>query len=191
MIPDAQARQWCKLAAGGDTGAATSLVREFHKLIFAYLRRLTGADADAADLCQVTFLKVWQSLSRFRGESSVSSWIHRIAYCSYVDWLRKSHQPTEQTDSWWAGILAEGLTPSEQAACVETARRIYAAVDGLADDDRQLIHLHYYQGLSLAETAATLSMPGSTLKYRLRAALDQLRSLLREPIAGANQKIPL
>ena len=191
MIPDVEARKLCKLAAGGDTEAAGSLLAEFHKLIFAYLRRLTGTDADAADLCQVTFLKVWQSLPRFRGESSVSSWMHRIAYCTYVDWLRQSDRPTEQTESWWAGIPAEGLTPFEQAAYVETARRVYIAVDALGDDDRQIIHLHYYQGLSLAETAMTLSISGSTLKYRLRAALEELRSHLRQPRASANQPSPL
>ena len=191
MVPDTKAKEWCEQAANGNTSAASDLVREFHQLIFAYLRRLTGNDSDAGDLCQVTFLKVWQSLPRFRGQSSVSTWIHRIAYCTYVDWLRKSHAPTEQTESWWEAIQAEGATPSEQASDVETARRVYAAVDRLPDDDRQIIHLHYYQGLSLAETAGTLAMPGSTLKYRLRGALEQLRSQLREPRANLNQKAPL
>lgn len=191
MVPDAKAKQWCGQAANGQAAAASDLVREFHKLIFAYLRRLTGNDADAADLCQVTFLKVWQSVARFRGESSVRTWMHRIAYCTYVDWLRKSRPSTQQTASWWEGILAEGATPFEQAAEVETARRVYAAVEQLAEDDRQIIHLHYYQGLSLAETAGTLSMPGSTLKHRLRGALGQLRRQLREPRIHANQDMPL
>ncbi len=191
MIPDAKAKKWCDLAVNGQAEAAGNLVREFHKLIFAYLRRLTGNDADAADLCQVTFLKVWQSVSRFRGESSVSTWMHRIAYCTYVDWLRNSRPSSEQTESWWKGIREEGATPFEQATHVETARRVYAAVDRLADDDRQIIHLHYYQGLSLAETAGTLAMPESTLKYRLRGALGQLRSQLREPHIKANQTMPL
>ena len=181
MISEPQARDWCERAAQGESEAAASLVREYYKLVFAYLRRLTGNEADAADLCQVTFLKVWQSISRFRGESSVSAWMHRIAYCSFVDWLRQSHPAKEQTDSWWEGVPAQGANPFEAAADVEAARRVYAAVDNLTEDERQIIHLHYYQGLSLAETAEVLALPGSTLKYRLRGALHELRRQFQEP----------
>ena len=66
MVPDKKTKEWCEQAANGNASAASDLVREFHQLIFACLRRLTSNDADASDLCKVTFLKVWQSLRRFR-----------------------------------------------------------------------------------------------------------------------------
>ena len=183
MISDPKAKQWCNQAAKGDLEAGSSLLREFYKPIFAYLRRLSGNGDDAADLTQATFSKVWNSVTRFRGGSSVSTWIHRIAYFTYVDWVRRARPSTEQHDSWWRGIPASDPTPLERAEELETRRRVYAAVDKLAEEQRQGIHLHYYQGLSLTDTAEGLGIPESTLKYRLRNALEQLRKDLREPLS--------
>jgi RNA polymerase sigma factor (sigma-70 family) len=58
---------------------------------------------------------------------------------------------------------------------------VYALVEQLDDDARQAIHLHYYQGLSLSETSEVLNVPTSTLKYRLREALNTLRTQTAEP----------
>ena len=181
MISDSLARQWCAQAAKGDLAAGSKLLREFYKPIFAYHRRLSRNGEDAADLTQVTFARVWSSIARFRGASSVSTWIHRIAYCSYVDWVRQLRPPAQQTEAWWHDIPAADPTPFDQSADLETSRRVYAAVETLPGEHREAIHLHYYQGLSLAETAEVLEVPESTLKYHLRNALDQLRRQLREP----------
>lgn len=175
------ARQWCEQAAQGDTAAGSRLLCEFYKPIFAFHRRLSRNSDDAADLTQVTFSRVWKSIARFRGASSISTWIHRIAYCAYVDWLRQSRPPTPQTEAWWHDLPTTDPTPFDQSADLEASRRLYAAVDRLPDENRQAIHLHYYQGLSLAQTAEVLEIPESTLKYRLRNALDQLRRHLHEP----------
>src|SRR5262249_27320619 len=138
---------------------------------------------DAADLTQATFAKVWSSLVRFRGASSVSTWIHRIAYYTYVDWVRRSRPPAEQIEAWWHDMPAADPTPSDHSAALETAQQLYRAVDKLPDEQRQATHLHYYQGLSLTETAEVLEVPESTLDYRLRAGLDELRRQRREPLS--------
>ena len=183
MISDVTARQWCEQAADGDMAAGSRLLREFYKPIFAFHRRLSRNSEDAADLTQVTFSRVWKSLARFRGASSVSTWIHRIAFCAYVDWARQSRAPAPQTEEWWHDLPATDPTPFDQSAELEDRRRLYAAVERLPDENRQAVHLHYYQGLSLAQTAEVLEIAESTLKYRLRNALDQLRQHLREPSA--------
>ena len=63
----------------------------------------------------------------------------------------------------------------------ELAERVYALVEQLDDETREAVHLHYYQGLSLSETSEVLNVPTSTLKYRLREALNTLRSQTAEP----------
>ncbi len=160
---------------GGDSGAASELLRESYKPIFGYLCRLTGNRDDAADITQITFAKAWNSLNRFRRASSFSTWIHRIAYCNYIDWIRQSKPTLQVDDEWWRLIPATGPTPAQEACDIDERRRLYSAVERLPDEDRQAIHLHYYQGLSLLQTAEVMVIPQSTLKYRLRNAIDRLR----------------
>lgn len=179
----------CERARAGDEAAAGELVELHYQKVFAYMRRRCGSDADGEDLTQRTFLKVWAALGTFRGRSSFSSWIHGIAHHVYVDWRRWRTVTDAQTDEWWERCAAEGPSPSEDAAERELAHRLCALVDQLEDETRDAIHLHYYQGLSLKETSEALSMPSSTLKYRLREALETLRSQTAEPKLTTGQGI--
>src|SRR5688572_9811182 len=175
-----QAERLCREAKAGDMAAASELVVLFSERIFAYLRRLAANDADAEDLTQRTFLKVWSSLGSFAGRSSFSTWIHGIAHNVYVDWRRRKSVVDFQTDEWWAACADEGPSPFESAAEREAAHLLYGAVEQLDEESRDAVHLHYYQGLSLKETSEVLNVPTSTLKYRLREALNTLRSQTAE-----------
>ena len=84
-----------------ELSAAVEIIEHFYERIYAFLRRLTGKDADAADLTQRTFARVQQSLSSFAGLSSVSSWVHSIAYHTYVDWRRVQRGNESRPDEWW------------------------------------------------------------------------------------------
>jgi len=77
--------------------------------------------------------------------------------------------------------VADGPSPFESASGREAAHRLYALVEQLAEEQREVVHLHYYQALSLQETADALSIATSTVKYRLRNALDFLKLRLAEP----------
>ena len=169
-------------AQAGDERAAGELVEEFQARIYAFLRRLVRTDADAEDLTQRTFAQAWTSLESFSGRSSVASWIHGIAHHLYLDWRRADRPSEPQTDEWWASCPAVDPTPAEIAESADLARALYAAVDRLDPGLRDSIHLHYYQGLTLQETADALGTASSTVKYRLRNALDQLQGILvRQP----------
>lgn len=171
----------CAEARAGNLDAASELITLFSGKIYSYFRRFTVNDADAEDLTQKTFFKVWSSLKTFGNRSTFSTWIHGIAHNVYVDWRRKRTITGYQTDEWWASCPAEGPGPFESAAGRELAHQLYAAVEQLDEDSRQAVHLHYYQGLSLKETSEVLNVPTSTLKYRLREALNFLRAQTAEP----------
>ncbi|HZQ47407.1 MAG TPA: RNA polymerase sigma factor [Verrucomicrobiae bacterium] len=172
-----QAEQLCELAKAGNVAAASELVTGHYQKIFSYFRRWCGNDEDAADLTQKTFAKVWAALPSFEGRSSFSTWLHGIGRNVYVDWRRKGNRLDFQTDEWWAECVAEGPSPFEDAAERDLAGRLYALVAQLEENAREVVHLHYYQGLSLKETAEVLDIATSTVKYRLREALNVLRSL--------------
>lgn len=169
------AMTWVDAARGGDEEAATRLIREFHPRVFAFLRRLSGSEAEAADLTQRTFCRAWKSLGGFAGRSSVSSWLHGIAYRTWVDWLRSPRRGEARPDAWWEGIPDRGIRPDAAAAEADAAAAVYAAVDRLESGIRETVHLHYYQGLTLEETAEVLGIATSTVKYRVREGLSRLQ----------------
>lgn len=162
----------------GDETAAARLVHLYYQRVYAFVRRLSANEWDAADLTQRTFGRLWQALPRFAGRSSLSSWIHGIAYHVYIDW-RRAEKPTEpRSEQWWAERPAAGSHPDETLARSDFAARLYALVDALHPELRETIHLHYYQGLSLQETADAMGVATSTVKYRQRQALSELQQKL-------------
>ena len=171
----------CRHAQAGDFAAASRLVALTYERIFAFHRRLCGSEDTAADLTQQTFTSVWRSLGSFDGRATFTTWLHRIAHNVYVDWRRKGNRLDTQTDDWWETCVADGASPFESAAEQDTAHQLYGAVEQLTEEQRVVVHLHYYQALTLQETADALDIATSTVKYRLRNALDSLKARLAQP----------
>ena len=161
----------------GDRYAASELLGLSYKKIFSYLYRLCGNVQDAEDLTQETFTKVWSSLGSYRGQSKLLTWIYKIAYNNYVDWNHKNNRTCKL--SLCHGV--EECVDQEPSSCANIARQemvkvLYEAVDQFDEGKKQVIYLHYYQGLSLRETAKILDIATSTVKYRLRESLNSLRA---------------
>lgn len=176
MQPDEQ--QLVEAARRGERPAAAELVDRHYAAIYAFLRRLAGTEAGAADLTQTTFARVWRALPGFSGRSSLRAWLHGIAHHVYVDWRRRDGRLESRPDEWWLEQADTRSGPDLQTASNDLAASLYATVDRLEADLRETVHLHYYQELTLEQTAEALGIATSTVKYRLRQALDQLQSRL-------------
>jgi RNA polymerase sigma-70 factor (ECF subfamily) len=175
------AAKLCEQAKAGDREAAAELVSSHYERLFAWFRRVCGHDEDAADLTQKTFCQAWLSLASYQGRSSFSTWLHGIGYHLYIDWRRALKESVQLGDEWWLNCPHEGPSPFENAAEKELAARLYALVDQFAEETRETMHLHYYQGLSIAETAEVMGIATSTVKYRLREAIGLLKLRTAEP----------
>ena len=100
----------------------------------------------------------------------------------YVDWRRSDRHTEPRSDEWWAARPSPGATPAEIVAHTDMAAVLYGSVDDLEPDLRHTVQLHYYQALTLQETADAMGVATSTVKYRLRQALAELqRKLASEP----------
>ncbi len=166
----------CKRANNADKDAVCELLKIYYADIYAYLRRLSGSRTDAEDLTQQTFLKVWSSLNGFSGYSKFLMWIYKIAHNTYIDWLRsKTNDTQNHSEKWWLECLDSNPDPFTNTAEYQFAQHIYEAVDNLDEDKKHTIHLHYYQGLSIRETADVLGVAKSTVKYRLREVFKILK----------------
>jgi len=167
--------------SAGEALDAGQLIDRFHERIYAFLRRLSGTDSDAVELTQRTFCRVWVALPGFAGKSTLSSWLHGIAYRTYVDWLRKERRNQAMPDEWWTCLPDEQAGPDDLSAASHDRSVIYGAVDRLEPELRDTIHLHYYQGLSIEETGKALEIASSTVKHRVRRALELLRRTIANP----------
>ncbi len=178
MSDDVQ--ELCRRARDGELEAASQLVTLFYQRIYAFFARLCPAE-DAEDLTERTFFKAWNSLTNYTGRSSFSTWLHSIAHHVYVDWRRKRNPTEPQTPEWWDSLASDEPNPFESLAERDLATRLYRLVDSLDHETRELVHLHYYQHLSINDISQVLDIATSTVKYRLRHALDFLRTRAIEP----------
>ncbi len=165
-------------ARDGDAAAMSKLLILVYQPVYAYLRRLCGNDMSAEDLMQDTFMKVWRFLPTFREESSILTWIHRIAYTTYIDWRRKHKTDITATTSWVNDIVDPSSDHFEQISERLDAQRLYRNVEFLDEHLKHVIHLHYYQELSLRDTAYVLNIATSTVKNRLRQAISFLQQAM-------------
>lgn len=170
--------------------AASELITLFYERIFSYFRRQCSSDEDAQDLTQKSFCKIWASLGSFQGRSTFSTWIHGVAYHVYVDWRRRKNISDRQTDEWWETCAVDAPSPFENAAEKEMSGQLCAWVQELEEDVQAVVHLHYFQGLSLKETAQTLGIATSTVKYRLRNALKFLKTKIAAQNRNRSSEIP-
>lgn len=170
-------QEWllCARAKQGDQAAAFVLIEAHYRPVYQYLRRLCGSRPDAEDLTQDTFVKVWSSLASYRSSFRFSTWIHTIAYHVYIDWRREQKTADRPSNAWWHESIAR-LDPQEEEGDKQLAEGLYEAVECLDEEKRLVVHLHYYQGLSLRETSEVLGIASSTVKYRLREVMRTLRS---------------
>ena len=190
---DNQIKSLCRRAKKADKNAASELLKIYYADIYSYLRRLCGSRHDAEDLTQQTFLKAWSSFDCFAGRSKFSTWLYRIAHNTFLDWLRKNNVGTQsRSEQWWQECIDQNPGPFANLAERQMALRLYEAVDKLNEDKKHVVHLHYYQGLSLRETAKVLNIATSTLKYRLREVFKALRANfdVQETIFEQKQTIP-
>ncbi len=179
----------CKRAKRTDNNAACELLKIYYPKVFAYLRRLCGSKQDAEDLTQQTFLKVWSSIDGFAGRSKFSTWLYRIAHNTYLDWLRKNNVGTQSCpEQWWQEFIDQNPGPFANFAERQLSLRLYEEVNKFDEDKKHVVHLHYYQGLSLRETAKVLDIATSTVKYRLREVFKALRVKLGVQETGFEQK---
>lgn len=162
----------------GDREAAERMAEEHYRRLYAFLYRFTGDPDRAADLTQETFRKAWQSLGGFDGRSSISTWLHRIAYTTFLNSVRgpRRLEPLEaappQPDPSPAADESIEKLQEEQA--------VRRAVLALPDDLRFTVTAHYWGEMSVSEIAAVEHITTVAVRKRLAKAMTRLESLLQE-----------
>lgn len=166
------------------------IVVAYEKKIFNLIYRIIGDYEDAADLTQETFVSAYRSISTFRGDAKIYTWLYKIALNHSRNWLRQHErmrsfrvESLDQPSNWGEteGVreLADNQNPPDvELESKELRAKILAAIDSLPDDYREVVVLREIEGLSYNEIVAVTGLSLDNVKTRLSRARAQLRRRL-------------
>ena len=165
--------------ADGDRGAFDVLYRRYSRPVFGLALRRLGDRGRAEDAVQETFASIWRAARSYRPERGPGApWLYAVARNAITDRGRaRAEPPMEAPDT-----PSSEAGPAERAESSWTAWRVHRALEELNENERKVIELAYWSGLSQSEVAEFLNIPLGTVKTRTRAALGRLSVLLEEDL---------
>jgi RNA polymerase sigma-70 factor (ECF subfamily) len=169
----------------GDASALEALYDRYIRQCFGLALRMLGDSAVAEEVIQEVFIKLWsQPLSYSSQRGKFASWLLSLVHHRCIDELRRRSrtevaldEPTGENQIEREPV-ATGADPSEQVWLMEQQRAVRDALGKIAPNQRQVLEMAYFNGLSQSEIAAKLNQPLGTVKTRIRLGMQNLRSLL-------------
>lgn len=174
-------------AKTGDQDAFEQLVLDNQNKIYSLTFRMVNDREEAADLAQEAFVKAWQGLSSFQGESSFSTWVYRLATNVCIDYLRRekrkrqveSEISLDDEQAGWAEPADWSQDPQHRLEQSEMGRALERGLQALPEQQRQILVLRELSGLSYQEIAEKLQLDLGTVKSRIARARLALRKNLQ------------
>jgi RNA polymerase sigma-70 factor, ECF subfamily len=172
--------------AGGESDALTALYDATNRLIFGLLLRILGNSATAEEVLFEVYAQVWRQAARYDARrGNPVSWLVTMARSRAIDRLRADGQATrheQPLDEMPSAALTQDV--ERLAANAETRELVCAALDALPAEQREVIELAFYSGMTHSEMAAHLKQPLGTIKTRARRGMIKLREVLAAVVEG-------
>lgn len=178
--------------AGGDRGAVMALYDRFAPALMAVALRVTGSRAEAEDVLQDVFARVWREAVTFdRARGTAAAWLVTLARNRAIDAVRARKRRRGHEDDLGRDepvTLDAPASPEASVVDAELSVAVRAALDTLRPEQRAVLELAYFGGLSHSEIAARLGQPLGTVKTRIAQAVKRLRDELARfsPGGGAS-----
>ena len=161
----------------GDTEAFSLLLDLYGSRVFSSIVRVVGNREDAEELTQDVFLKVHNSIGRYRGESSLSTWIYRIAYNTAVSKVRKTGKGPPMLDDT---ILERRCVEEPVADTDDKLSSLERALTFLPAEESMIIQLFYNEDKNVDELSSITGLTASNVKVKLHRIRKKLYLYLRE-----------
>ena len=179
---DPREARWIAAAQAGDQDAFAELVQLYEKRVLALTQRMCRNPEDAAEAAQEAFFSAWQGLKSFRGESSFSTWLYRLASNACVDLLRREgrRQAAVSLDDEELNldIPASLPSPQEEAERRELREQVEAGLRALPPEYRAVLVLREMHQLRYEEIAQSVGLDVGTVKSRISRGRKRLRKFL-------------
>ena len=173
VMTDNEIIQRCQ---AGDREAFRTVVEKYQNVLYGTAYLMTGNRTAAEDHVQEAFLSAWKGVGNFRSGYPLKPWLVRILVNKIISSQRANQNPMISLDTELFADQA-GDDPAEEIAQRDQLRRV---MQRLSTEQRQVVLLRYFAGLSLAETAAALRRPQGTVKSQTSRALELLKDLIEE-----------
>lgn len=173
-------------AARGRRGAVRRLFQQFSSMAYSLALRISGNEADAEEVLVDSFYQVWKQAGRYdASRGTVAGWILNIVRSRAIDTLRSRMRVARSEKKILEGeevfpVAAPLPSPEKQAIYREEQAVVQEAMQELPEDQRLVIDLAYFHGLSQSEIATQLGQPLGTVKTRTRLAMQKLRRMLMQ-----------
>lgn len=167
--------------------------KAYKKLVSLYQAKLKnvayGITLDAeesTDIIQDVFLKVYMGIERFKGESSLYTWLRRITINESLNWVRKwkrrfrwQHQSIDQEDGWGPELVSDEAGPEKSLSNRQTSGLLKKGLDSLPEKARAILILKEVEGLSYDEIGELMGINKGTVSSRIFYAREKLRESLK------------
>ena len=161
----------------GDDEAFARLVRRHQRNVYNLGYRIMGSREDAEDITQETFLAAYEHLKSYDKRWPFKNWLLSIAHNKCVDWLRKG-RPHYELD----GVEDAKARVEEMVLRNERSETIQSALQELSFEDRAVVILKYWEGMSYKEIAETLNVNEGSVRNRLYRARKALAEMLKDTV---------
>jgi RNA polymerase sigma-70 factor, ECF subfamily len=176
-----------KRVADGDQSALTTLYDSTSRLVFGLILRVVTDRSSAEEVLLDVYTQVWRQASTYDSKRGAPlAWLMTIARTRGIDRLRSGkheHQNKESLDAI-GEITSSTASPEADSLTAERRQLVRSALDTLSAEQREVIELAYYSGLSHSEIALKLGQPLGTVKTRTRLGMMKLRDMLRPALEG-------
>jgi len=175
---------YIKKTLEGDSSSFGVLVERYQNMVFALALKMLKHREESEEVSQDTFIKVYKSLSKFHGESKFSTWIYKIAYNTCLDRIKKNskYRNDVEIDEITSNQISHTESIFDSLENKERSYIVKECMDKLPEDERIIIHLFYFEELSLKEIVKIVSMTEGNVKVKLFRARKKLFSIFKESV---------
>jgi RNA polymerase sigma-70 factor (ECF subfamily) len=178
-------------AAAGQAAAWDELVERYGRRLYNLAYQFAGDPAEAEDLTQEIFIRLYQALGRYRGDVPLAAWALTLSRNLCIDHYRRNRRLRRSTQLSEA-MLEVMPAADDPAAAAERRQRleaVYGALEEMTEAAAVVVLLRDLQGLSYEETAAALELPLGTVKSRLNRARRELGDRVRERLSPTSPRL--
>ena len=165
-----------------DETAFEELLRQYEKKVYTLCFRMCGNSEDAEEAAQDTFLALWRGIDRFRQESSLSTWIYRLASNACIDLLRRRKKQGSSLSLDDEELFLDAVDPAPRPQDAvehrEAQKLLQEGLSALPEEYRKVLILREIEGLSYTEIAESASLELGTVKSRISRGRVLLRNFL-------------